>query len=67
MKYVWIVSGTTESGDDWQLAFDTEPSEARIIEVLMATPGLQEEYEAECIQGWSVNKEAVLSGQSSEE
>lgn len=60
MTTVWVVTGSTESGDDWRMVFAQKPTDERIIAECMADPWLRDEYEAECIQGWHVNEEPVL-------
>jgi hypothetical protein len=57
---IWMVNGSTESGDDWSMAFAYEPEKSDIIEQIMADPWLKEEYEAECIQGWHVISTTVI-------
>lgn len=51
---IWLVYGTTESGDDWQLGFRNEPTDDQIHLAIENDDWLREEYEAECIQGWHV-------------
>ncbi len=57
---VWIVTGTTESGDDWRLVFKNQPSDDDIVNQLRADPWLLEEFEAECINGWDINEETII-------
>lgn len=59
-KTVWVVSGTTESGDDWVLLFNSRPSNDIIEKCIMADDWLREEWEADCIQGWCVIEQKVL-------
>lgn len=56
---VYVVSGRTESGDDWLLVFKDRPTEDMIHLAIEEDDWLREEYEAECIQGWSVDKASV--------
>lgn len=60
MTTVWLVYGTTESGDDWQMIFKNKPTEERILSEINSDDWLREEYEAECIQGWRVEEESVI-------
>jgi hypothetical protein len=57
---VWLVSGTTESGDDWFLVFKNEPTTFDIERQIRSDNWLREEYEADCIQGWNVTLERVI-------
>ena len=57
---VWVTFGTTESGDDWTLVFSRRPNDRDIKAAFEANPWLKEEYDAECIQGWTTVKETVI-------
>ena len=57
---VYVVSGRTESGDDWCLVFKKEPTDEMIKEAISKDPWLSEEWEAECIQGWDISLEKVI-------
>lgn len=57
---VWTVNGITESGDEWGMVFNAKPTYAQIEEYIKADDWLREEYEAECIQGWTINEEEVI-------
>ena len=57
---VWVVNGTTESGDDWMVVFEKRPTDEDIELYIKSSDWLREEWEAECIQGWSVSEEEVL-------
>lgn len=54
VKNYYIVNGLTESGDDWYLLFSNPPSQADILLAIEDDPWLFEEYEAGCIQGWTL-------------
>lgn len=52
---VFVVSGRTESGDSWSLAFSSYPSEEFILEEIQKDEWLKEEYESDCISGWDID------------
>jgi hypothetical protein len=56
---VWVVYGTTESGDDWRIIFRSKPSEEDLKSAIMEDDWLREEWDAECIQGWVICEETV--------
>lgn len=53
---VWCVSGTSESGDDWRLLFNVDPSNQRIRQVLKDKFGNEAEY----MMTWVVYEEEVI-------
>ncbi|MCC5780555.1 hypothetical protein H7H48_15950 [Nitratireductor sp. B36] len=59
-KTVWVVYGTTESGDDWMFVLDSKPSDKDIKERIEATDWIREEWDAGCIQGWTVDEHEVV-------
>lgn len=59
MTHVWVVYGTTESGDDWRFVFASNPSKDDILSAIKGDDWLREEWDAECIQGWCKEKSEV--------
>lgn len=57
---VYVVAGTTESGDEWSMVFGHSPTAEEIIEAIDRDPWLSEEREAGCIQGWIVDEHEVI-------
>lgn len=51
---VWVVSGRTESGDDWALVFGTEPTKQMIEAAIQEDTWLRDEWREDCIQGWTI-------------
>lgn len=64
MNKIWVVYGTTESGDDWRMVFKNRPTEDQILLEIESDDWLREEYEAECIQGWRIEQESVVDNQT---
>lgn len=59
-RTVFVVTGSTESGDEYVFVFDTRPTR-EFMEAFFAKE-MPEEWEAECIQGWVITEEAVRHG-----
>lgn len=57
---VWIVVGTTESNYEWCMAFNDVPTKEVIEARIMANEYLRDAWEAECLQGWTVNEVEVF-------
>jgi hypothetical protein len=56
-EYVWTVTGMTESGDDFVFVYGHEPTDEE-LEAMFAVE-MPDDWEAECIPGWKVEKERV--------
>lgn len=59
---VFVIRGSTESGDDWMFLSKKGLSDEEIVKVIKTNPWLSEEYEAGCIQSWTTGWEEVLDG-----
>lgn len=56
---VYLVYGTTESGDDWNVIFANPPTDEDIQKYIDGNAWLHEEDEAGCITGWKVEPQSV--------
>lgn len=54
---VWVVTGRTESGDDFVFVFGEKPTDEEMEWVFAAE--MPDDWEADCITGWNTDEEFV--------